>query len=45
MSFRKTFPQGYHQPRENIDAEAITLPDEVVKAVDASHMRITNPVQ
>jgi aryl-alcohol dehydrogenase-like predicted oxidoreductase len=31
------------QLKENIDAESITLPDEVVAAVDAIHARIPNP--
>jgi len=33
------------QLKENIDAEAITLTDEVVAAIDAIHARITNPGQ
>jgi aryl-alcohol dehydrogenase-like predicted oxidoreductase len=33
------------QLKENIDAEAITLPAEVVDAIDAIHARITNPGQ
>jgi aryl-alcohol dehydrogenase-like predicted oxidoreductase len=33
------------QLKENIDAEAIVLSDEVVKAIDAIHARITNPGQ
>jgi aryl-alcohol dehydrogenase-like predicted oxidoreductase len=33
------------QLKENIDAAAIVLPEEVVKAIDAIHGRITNPGQ
>jgi aryl-alcohol dehydrogenase-like predicted oxidoreductase len=33
------------QLKENIDAAQITLSDEVVKAIDAIHARITNPGQ
>jgi aryl-alcohol dehydrogenase-like predicted oxidoreductase len=33
------------QLKENIDAAEITLSDEVVKAIDAIHARITNPGQ
>ena len=33
------------QLEENIDAASITLPDEVVQAIDAIHARITNPGQ
>jgi aryl-alcohol dehydrogenase-like predicted oxidoreductase len=33
------------QLKENIDAESLTLPDEVVKAIDAVHARYTNPGQ
>ena len=33
------------QLKENIDAEAIVLSDEVVVAIDAIHARITNPGQ
>ena len=33
------------QLQENIDAASIELPDEVVKAIDAIHGRITNPGQ
>ena len=31
------------QLEETIDAYEVTLPDDVVKAVDAIHLRITNP--
>jgi aryl-alcohol dehydrogenase-like predicted oxidoreductase len=33
------------QLKENIDAEGITLSDEVVERIDAIHARITNPGQ
>jgi aryl-alcohol dehydrogenase-like predicted oxidoreductase len=33
------------QLKENIDAESLTLPDEVAKAIDAIHARYTNPGQ
>jgi aryl-alcohol dehydrogenase-like predicted oxidoreductase len=33
------------QLKENIDAESITLSDEVVERIDAIHARITNPGQ
>jgi aryl-alcohol dehydrogenase-like predicted oxidoreductase len=33
------------QLKENIDAESLTLSDEVVKAIDAIHARYTNPGQ
>jgi aryl-alcohol dehydrogenase-like predicted oxidoreductase len=33
------------QLKENIDAESLTLPDEVVSAIDAIHARYTNPGQ
>jgi aryl-alcohol dehydrogenase-like predicted oxidoreductase len=33
------------QVKENIDAESLTLPDEVLKAIDAIHARYTNPGQ
>jgi aryl-alcohol dehydrogenase-like predicted oxidoreductase len=33
------------QLKENIDAAEITLSDEVVKAIDEIHSRITNPGQ
>jgi aryl-alcohol dehydrogenase-like predicted oxidoreductase len=33
------------QLKENIDAESIVLPDEVVKTIDAIHGRYTNPGQ
>jgi aryl-alcohol dehydrogenase-like predicted oxidoreductase len=33
------------QLKENIDAESLTLTDEVVKAIDAIHARYTNPGQ
>ena len=33
------------QLKENIDAEALTLPDEVVSAIDEIHSRYTNPGQ
>jgi aryl-alcohol dehydrogenase-like predicted oxidoreductase len=33
------------QLKENIDAAAITLPDDVINAIDAIHARITNPGQ
>jgi aryl-alcohol dehydrogenase-like predicted oxidoreductase len=33
------------QLKENIDAEQVALSDEVVKAIDAIHARITNPGQ
>jgi aryl-alcohol dehydrogenase-like predicted oxidoreductase len=33
------------QLKENIDAESMTLPDEVVSAIDAIHARYTNPGQ
>jgi aryl-alcohol dehydrogenase-like predicted oxidoreductase len=33
------------QLKENIDAEAMVLSDDVVKAIDAIHARITNPGQ
>jgi aryl-alcohol dehydrogenase-like predicted oxidoreductase len=33
------------QLKENIDAEATVLPDDVVTAIDAIHARITNPGQ
>jgi aryl-alcohol dehydrogenase-like predicted oxidoreductase len=33
------------QLKENIDAESLSLPDEVVAAIDAIHARYTNPGQ
>jgi aryl-alcohol dehydrogenase-like predicted oxidoreductase len=33
------------QLKENIDAESVTLPAEVLAAIDAIHARITNPGQ
>jgi aryl-alcohol dehydrogenase-like predicted oxidoreductase len=33
------------QLKENIDAESVTLSDEVVAAIDAIHARYTNPGQ
>ena len=33
------------QLKENIDAEQVVLPDEVMTAIDAIHARITNPGQ
>jgi aryl-alcohol dehydrogenase-like predicted oxidoreductase len=33
------------QLKENIDAESMTLTDEVVKTIDAIHARYTNPGQ
>jgi aryl-alcohol dehydrogenase-like predicted oxidoreductase len=33
------------QLKENIDAESLTLTDEVAKAIDAIHARYTNPGQ
>jgi aryl-alcohol dehydrogenase-like predicted oxidoreductase len=33
------------QLKENIDAESVSLPDEVIAAIDAIHARYTNPGQ
>jgi aryl-alcohol dehydrogenase-like predicted oxidoreductase len=33
------------QLKENIDADGIVLPEEVVAQIDAIHARITNPGQ
>jgi aryl-alcohol dehydrogenase-like predicted oxidoreductase len=33
------------QLKENIDAESLTLPDEVANAIDAIHAHYTNPGQ